>query len=128
VKLSALAIASLLLIFAGRSTTASPTLLTATDVGRPITLRLGDELVLNLECNPSTGYDWFLAYAKNPVLSIRGKPACQQSRSMPGAGGLESWNFRASGAGAQKLKLEYRRPWEKNTSPVKTVVFDITVH
>jgi inhibitor of cysteine peptidase len=127
VKYSALVIASLALTLVVSGTAASPTTITAADAGHPITLRIGEELVLNLECNPSTGYDWFLTDAKNPVLSSLGKPAYVQGRSTPGAGGIESWNFRASAAGTQTLKLEYRRPWEKNTSPAKTAIFQVTV-
>jgi inhibitor of cysteine peptidase len=127
VKYSALVIASLALTLVVSSPAASPTTITAADAGHPITLRIGEELVLKLESNPSTGYDWFLTDAQNPVLSSLGKPAYAQGRSTPGAGGIESWNFRASATGTQTLKLEYRRPWEKNTSPAKTVIFQVTV-
>jgi inhibitor of cysteine peptidase len=127
VKYSALVIASLTFTLASSIIAASPTTITAADAGHPITLRIGEELVLKLECNPSTGYDWFLTEQKNSVLSSLGKPTYEQGRSMPGAGGIESWNFRAAAAGAQTLKLEYRRPWEKDTSPAKTVIFQITV-
>ena len=125
-KISALVITTLALTFAN-SIAESPTTITVANVAHPVTLRIGEKLVLNLESNPSTGYDWFLTATKNSVLSIRGKPAYKRTRSMPGAGGIESWNFLAVEAGAQTLKLEYRRPWEKNTPPAKTVIFHITV-
>jgi inhibitor of cysteine peptidase len=127
VNFSALVITFLGLTFASSGVAASPKTITAADVGRLITLGVGEELVIKLECNPSTGYEWLLTNAKNSVLSSRGKPTYTQRRAMPGAGGIESWNFRAAVAGAETLKLEYQRPWEKNTPPAKTVIFHITV-
>ena len=124
-KFSVFVIASL--SFAGSVIAGPPITITAADAGHPIKLRVGEELVLELECNPSTGYGWFLTETPNSILLSRGAPTYQPSRSMPGAGGLESWNFRAAKAGVQALELEYRRPWEKNTSPAKTVVFNVTV-
>jgi predicted secreted protein len=123
----ALFISALAFAFASSSIEASPTTITAADADHPITLRIGQELVLNLASNPSTGYHWFLASTANSVLTSLGKPTYKQGRPVPGAGGVESWTFRAAEAGAQTLKFEHRRPWEKKTSPAKTVLFHVTV-
>jgi inhibitor of cysteine peptidase len=109
----------------GRSEAVAKTI-TAADVGQPIHLRVGEEFVLNLRSNPSTGYSWFLTDTKNPVLISLGKPTYTHGPSMPGAGGIQSWNFRAVERGAQPLKLEYRRPWEKKVAG-KTAIFQVIV-
>jgi inhibitor of cysteine peptidase len=127
VKIFALFIAASAFVFASSGIEASRTTITAADAGRPVALRIGQELALNLDSNPSTGYRWFLASTENSVLTSLGKPSYRQGRPVPGAGGIESWTFRAAQAGAQTLKFEYRRPWEKETPPAKTVFFHVTV-
>jgi inhibitor of cysteine peptidase len=104
-----------------------PVAVTAADTGRTITLRIGQELIVNLESNRSTGYSWSLAKAPALVLISLGQPVYQSDRSLPGAGGLESWRFRASVAGEQTLTLTYRRPWEKDIAPARAVEFRIKV-
>jgi inhibitor of cysteine peptidase len=104
-----------------------PAIITEADAGHLIALRIGRELVLNLESNPSTGYRWVQADTETPVLIVFGKPAYKQGSPLPGAGGVESWTFRAVERGAQTLKFEYRRPWEKNTPPANTIVLHVTV-
>lgn len=102
-------------------------IITEADAGHLIALRIGQELVLNLDSNPSTGYRWVQAETEKPVLVVLGKPAYKPASRLPGAGGLESWTFRAVERGEQSLKLEYLRPWEKNTPPAKTILLHFTV-
>ncbi len=106
---------------------APPKTITAADANRPITLQIGQEVVLRLESNRATGYSWLLAESKNTVLTNLGRATYEKGRGAVGAGGIETWKFRATKSGAETLKLEYRRPWEKKVPPAKTVIFDITV-
>lgn len=104
-----------------------PAIVTEADSGHLVALRIGQELVLRLKSSPSTGYGWVQADANAPVLVALGKPAYKTGGPLPGASGVESWKFKATVRGAQTLKLEYRRPWEKNTPPANTIVFRVTV-
>jgi inhibitor of cysteine peptidase len=104
-----------------------PVILTEADSGHLVALRTGQELDLNLKSNPSTGYGWVQADTETSVLVVLGKPAHKPGNPLPGASGLESWKFRAVERGAQTLKLEYRRPWEKNASPANTIVLHVIV-
>jgi inhibitor of cysteine peptidase len=106
---------------------APPKTITAADANHPITLQIGQEVVLRLESNRATGYSWLLAHSKNTVLTNLGRATYEKGRAAVGAGGIETWKFRAAKSGAETLKLEYRRPWEKKVPPAKTVIFDITV-
>ena len=67
-------ISALAFAFASNRMDASLTTITAADAGHSITLRIGQELALNLENNPSTGYRWFLASTPNSILTSLGKP------------------------------------------------------
>ena len=118
-------LASVLAFFSGQSF-AAPVTITAVDAARSIHLRVGEEIVLKLENNPSTGYSWILNEAKHPGLVSLGKPTYADHSPMPGAGGLQSWNFRAVERGVQSLRFEYQRPWEKKP-PVKIVDFLVVI-
>ncbi len=118
-------LASVLALFTGQSF-ATPVTITAVDAARSIHLRVGEEMVLKLENNPSTGYSWILNEAKHPGLVSLGKPTYADHSPMPGAGGIQSWNFRAVERGVQSLRFEYQRPWEKKP-PVKIVDFLVVI-
>jgi inhibitor of cysteine peptidase len=104
-----------------------PVVRTEADSGHPVTLRIGQELILTLNSNHSTGYSWIRADTGRPDLVTLGKPAYKSSGPLLGASGVEFWKFRAVQPGGQTLKLEYRRPWEKNIQPANTVFFPVTV-
>jgi predicted secreted protein len=125
-KLTVFLLSAILIGLAEAGVAASPKIITAADADHLLTLRMGQEAVLELPSNRSTGYSWFLADSKDSVLTSLGQPAYRVSRSMPGAGGTETWKFQATKAGNGSLKLEYRRPWEK-VPPAKTVLFHISV-
>ena len=127
-KLSSLFFAALVVGLVNDGVAVSPPqTITGADTNHPITLQIGQEILLHLESNRSTGYRWFLTESKNPVLSNVGTPTYQVDRPLPGAGGVETWTFRTDKIGTGTLELEYRRSWEKNVPPAKTVIFHITV-
>jgi inhibitor of cysteine peptidase len=128
VKLLVLLIAVLVAAFANRGIAAPPKTVTEADTNHTVALHVGQELILKLESNRSTGYSWSRADNKDPILTSLGEPTYKMGRAVPGAGGIETWTFRATKVGTEALKLEYRRPWEKKVPPAKTVLFYITVH
>lgn len=111
----------------GSGNAETPAIITEANSGLRVPLRIGQEVVLNLKSNPSTGYRWVQTDTEQPALVMLDKPAYMPSISLPGASGVESWKFRAVRRGAQTLKLEYRRPWEKNAPPANTIVLHVTV-
>jgi inhibitor of cysteine peptidase len=125
VKLSGFLFAALVASFVNRSLAAPPRSLTEADANHTVGLELGQELVIKLESNRSTGYSWSLAETENPILTSLGEPTYQTSGALPGAGGFETWRFRATKIGRKTLKFEYRRPWEKKVPPAKAVLFYI---
>ena len=98
--------------------------------GKEVTLAAGDMLTVTLESNITTGYSW------NENANIGDKTVMQQTdhkyqppaTAIPGAGGKEVWTFKALEAGKSTLSLEYRRPFEPNTTaPAKTFTLTLTV-
>ena len=91
-----------------------------------IRLHMGDELTVRLESIPGTGYSWEVSRDTGEVLSQLDEPVYEKVQQ-PKLGGvqLQVFRFRAQLSGVHRLRLEYRRPWDK-TGPGKKV-FSITV-
>lgn len=84
---------------------------------RTIDLKVGQELVLSLPSNPSTGYRWQVLDAASPQLSSLGPEVYRNpdDDSLIGAAGVSTWRFRASQPGQARLHLEYLQPWDSST-------------
>ncbi len=104
--------------------------LTEQENGKDILLDRGDELVVRLPSNRTTGYSWSLVMTGSGVLKQQGEAAYETLRSdrrLMGAGGVEIWKFCAVKAGALTLTFNYRRPWEKDVPPVKSLTWPVTI-
>ena len=101
----------------------------AVDGARVILVR-GQDLFVNLDGNQASGYRWSLSRAADPVLSQVGEatyaPRAAEGR-LAGSGGVTTFHFRGAALGATSLAFAYRRPWEANIPPAKTVRFDVKV-
>lgn len=104
--------------------------LSESDSGRAIEAAPGQEIVIRLGSNPSTGYRWTLVDPGSSVLASRGAPVYTPSAAVPGVmggGGTETWSFTAGGPGQQDLRFEYRQPWEREAPPARSVGYTIRV-
>ena len=107
-----------------------PVTVTEADAGRPIGLRVGQELVVKLASQPSTGYGWTPRSAAEPVLAPLAAPVYVRGEAaggMVGVAGTQVWRFAAFRGGAQALAFDYRRPWERAQAPARTVSFPVEV-
>jgi len=107
---------------------------TITDKNADETIQMqpGQQLIVRLPANPSTGYAWSQVDAPGKVLKVDAPSSFEQipageSPSMVGTGGTEIFTFVADSAGQQTLKMEYKRPWETDVPPAKTVSFNVSV-
>ena len=92
-----------------------------------IDVNLGEEFVIVLDGNPTTGYQWMTenideAFIK--FLSSKYEP----SSNTPGSGGRYVWTFRAVAQGKSNITMKYLRPWEKDIEPIKKQVFSININ
>lgn len=94
-------------------------------------LARGQELVITLTSNPTTGYRWEIAEADKAIVRQVGDAEYKSSASgnppLVGAGGAETFRFETIGAGTTTLKLVYRRSWETGVPPIKTYTVQVTV-
>ena len=106
-----------------------PGVLTMADNGRSFDVRQGEEIVVKLDSNHSSGFSWALGEDLGAVVKQEGKPGYARNTSKSGkilSGGTETWRFRTAGSGRETVKLEYRRSWERNF-PDRTFRFGLTV-
>ena len=98
--------------------------------GARVTLARGQDLLVNLDGNQATGHRWSLTRAADPVLTQVGEATYAQRAAegrLSGSGGVTTFHFRGAALGTASLAFTYRRTWEPNIPPVKTVRFDIKV-
>jgi len=98
--------------------------------GARVRLSPGQDLIVNLDGNLTTGFRWFLNRSAEPQLRQVGDSTYAQRASegrLQGAGGVTTYLFRADAKGAGQISFSYRRPWEVNLPPVRTVRFDVLV-
>jgi inhibitor of cysteine peptidase len=103
----------------------------ARDNGSWVYLKPGQVLVVTLESNPSTGYEWEVSAADTAVLQQMGKaeflPSASTGKQIVGAGGMERFRFKALKVAESSLKLVYHRPWEKEPEPTNSFIIQVIV-
>lgn len=96
------------------------------------TLAVGQVLEIALMANASTGYQWQVVSDGAPSLVRTTGPATPPPMDtqppMPGAPSLARWWFRAERPGEVRLRLEYRRPWEKDAPAAQVAEYGVTVN
>ncbi|MGF6489944.1 protease inhibitor I42 family protein [Pseudomonas frederiksbergensis] len=93
----------------------------------PVQLNNGQNLILTLPSNPTTGYRWTIQDSAGGVLrglspEVFSNP---EDAGIVGSAGLSTWRFQAFAAGTGRLRLTYSQPWAPEVPAVKT--FDCAI-
>jgi inhibitor of cysteine peptidase len=102
--------------------------LTEQDNGRTIEISKDSTFAVTLQSNPTTGYAWTVAIVDSTVVQQQGDKEYKQGNTdanIVGAGGAETFTFRAMAAGQTTLQLIYSRSWETDIPPIQT--FEVTL-
>jgi inhibitor of cysteine peptidase len=99
--------------------------LTDADAGKTIELQKGNLLVVTLDGNITTGFNWEMVPQTPAVLQQQGEPEATPDSSALGSGGKISLKFQAVQTGQASLTLIYHRSFEKDVPPEKT--FEVTI-
>ena len=98
--------------------TMSSTTLTEQDKGKTITVHQGDQVIISLKENPTTGYQWTIDKGDNALLTLN----TTQTGYTPspggavGGGGRHIFVFDAKEPGTVHLQLKLYRTWEGDSS------------
>jgi len=94
----------------------------------PVIVRVGQQFSISLESNATTGYKWQMATpVPGGIIKLVTTRFAPPGTNLIGAPGRQKWLFQATGPGRTVIRLEYARPWEKNTAPAKRAVFNVIV-
>ena len=94
---------------------------------RAVELNLGDKMVLHLDSNPSTGYQWQVDMMSGLLDWVEGPSFVSAAPSLVGSGGTSSFGFVALKRGRAGLRLVYRRPWDEGKPPARTVTLKVRI-
>ena len=131
-RINAIALLLTVLVLAIGCSISKEVKVVASDSDNQVELKKGQTLVITLESNPTTGYQWEVIKNEESVLQQKGKAEFKSSntgnRPSSGKSGTETFRFEAQSPGKGTLKLVYHRPWEKEVEPLKTFTLQVKVH
>jgi inhibitor of cysteine peptidase len=99
---------------------------TTADNGATIEVQPGDEIVVRLEENPTTGYRWETDRVGGP-LEPAGDSYQMSTPGSIGGGGVHEFRFRATAPGTAHLALKNWRSWEGENSATRRFALDVRI-
>ena len=94
-----------------------------------LTTKVGTDIVVRLESNPTTGYSWRTAEFEPGIIELVSNEyqPYNTAGNIVGSGGTEIWTFKAIKKGKITITFEYVRPWEKDIPPIKEETYIVEV-
>ena len=89
----------------------APKIISRNDQGKTFTLPPDTRFYVELEANPSTGFNWEILHIDSCIIEV-GKRTFHAVDSTPGSAGIDEINFRTLKKGTSLLKLGYLRTFE----------------
>jgi inhibitor of cysteine peptidase len=105
----------------------APVLIGQKDSGSTQLLSTGQQLIVTLEGNPTTGYAWSIDGTLTPQLKQSGEPTFTADSSAIGSGGKQVWTFIGLLKGQGQLKMKYTRSFEPTEQAANTFLTNVTV-
>ena len=100
---------------------------TKAENGQSIDLVVGQEILVKLEGNPTTGYTWELDQDASSGMEQVGEPDYGADSSAIGSGGMFKFRFKAVEAGEHSLQLKYWRTFEPDTPPIELFTLKLNI-
>lgn len=87
----------------------------------PLSLQVGQQFILRLPSNPTTGFRWLLRDSAPQVLQSLGPEVYSnpEDSGLVGSAGVSTWRFQVAKTGTGTLALSYERPWEVGVLPAQ---------
>jgi len=93
----------------------------------PVQLSNGQNLILTLPSNPTTGYRWAIQDSAGGVLRAISPEVYTnpENSGLVGSAGQSTWRFQAFTSGNGRLRLTSQQPWAPEVEPVD--IFDCAI-
>lgn len=99
-----------------------------TDQSVPVVTKLGNDFLIVLEGNRTTGYTWTASVRGNAVVNEGNVyRAYAHAPGIMGSGGEEIFLFDAARKGSATIVFTYLQPWLKKPVTAQTSTFKVTV-
>ncbi len=99
--------------------------LTEADAGKTVQAHTGDQVIIQLSANATTGYSWAIDKTDTTVLTLEREMYTPYPGGGIGSGGTAVFTFRAQYPGTVHLQLKYWQSWLGDSSIVKR--YDVTI-
>jgi predicted secreted protein len=97
------------------------------EASNPVVLRVGEELVVELEENGTTGFEWEARPDADDVIKVKRSEFVAAPSGQPGAAGRRRFVLSADRPGRAMLSLHLRRSWEASRPPRQTRTIEVVV-
>lgn len=96
----------------------------------PVKMSNGQNLIVTLPSNPTTGYRWAIQDSAGGVLRALGPEVYRnpEDAGVVGAAGVSTWRFQAFAPGTGRLRLTSQQPWAPEVLPVDSFDCAISVN
>jgi len=88
-------------------------------------MAVGARFSIELDENPTTGYRWSAPAFDEKYLVLEADEYAPAAGAAIGGGGVRRFVFAVKSAGRTAIRLENKRPWERDAAPEAT--FEMTV-
>lgn len=101
--------------------------LTRADNGKSIAMQVNDLLVVSLDENPTSGFQWVLDSGGGDLVKLQASEYIPAAGAGVGGGGQRVLTFKAQRAGTGWLQLKLWREWEGEPSIVERFTLTLQV-
>lgn len=95
--------------------------------GSTVNTTIGEEFLISLRENPTTGYMWNATVTSGLTILNDTYTMDAAPEGMVGVGGTRSWLLTGTEAGMQKFEAVSMRPWENVTGSEDSFVLNVNV-
>lgn len=100
---------------------------TSSDNGKSLDAHVGDDILVTLAENPTTGYRWKPEPADGRVLASEGDTFEMAADPAIGSGGTHQFRFAVLAPGRATIVLRLQRAWASDEPPVQTFSVEVNV-
>ena len=95
------------------------------DPGQQIEIGVGEQFIIALDSNPTTGYSWEAKFDEDFLRLVQDEFKPAEDKDLVGAGGEQRFTFEGANIGKTKVTLTYKRSWEEGFIDQK--VFEVWI-